>query len=511
MRKICHALQKEEMMSNVSETQSLSNLGAELGSQVQTYRALAGENLGNLTLKMSLSLRQFIDMSWVASKQNNSQNVLFENEAVAQRTLIPAHVKGLAQYTLMGLVNAQYRAMKAENLAISDKIHKLITYLPSGPYASLQPIVCNIRNCEFGGEGIRYKDVLDRNGNPTGAYDVSLGLKDILYVVDGQHRREAFNQVVSFLQDVSRTYKYPKRGIFIPPNYADELLSESEHSFWQNVLELALTKSTVSVEVHLGLNADQEQQMFVDLNAKSKNVQASFVNSFDHADPINKFINESLIAGEIVHFGLSDEDQSDWHQDSGDLKRKDIKTICSLLILGKASSGAATPAIVEERSTFANRFWQIVCTVPGFGKPEARVNTVIQQTVVLKALAKLAFDLGYGKPALRDQEALATLFTAIAEGTLEFSHDELIWRSLFINSASDREQKFSGISQYLHIPVGTNLDAGNYDQDSGWVRFGSRHNDVYPRLGDVIRWKLGLEVRQDVVKAKAKEEAKLAA
>ena len=48
-------------------------------------------------------------------------------------------------------------------------------------------------------------------------------------------------------------------------------MSERVHDFWQDVLETALADATLSVEVHLGLNAEQEQQMFVDLNEKGKN------------------------------------------------------------------------------------------------------------------------------------------------------------------------------------------------------------------------------------------------
>jgi hypothetical protein len=487
-------------MDTTQSPQTLADLGNALGSHTQTYKALVGENLGNITLKLSLSLRQFTDMSWVANKANNSQNEQFKDEAVAQRSLIPSHVKGLAQYTLMGLVNAQFRELKRSGVSISPQVQKLITFLPSGPYASLQPIVCNIRSCDFGGGGIAIKSIKDKYDHDTGVYDVSLGQKDLLYVVDGQHRRAGFDLVMIFLKDVIRTYKYPKKGIFMPPNYDDDLISESEHDFWQKVLELALTKSTVGVEVHLGLDADQEQQMFVDLNAKSKNVQTSFVNSFDHADPINKYINEVLIGETVVSFGLSDEDQSDWNNDSGDLKRKDVKQICSLLILGKTSSSDATPVIIEERSTFGKTFWSAISKVPEFSHPGAKTKTILQQPIVLKALAKLSYDLGYGTPKLRNTDNLKSLFQAISDGTLNFSHENKIWRSLML-TASEREENYEGISKYIFVPSGTNLDAGTWDAENNWVRYGSRHNDIYPRLGDIVRYTLDFSPRPTVTKA----------
>lgn len=495
-------------MNTDADTLTIADLGDQLGSQVQTYKALADENLGNMTLKMSLSLRQFVDMSWVANQANNSQNEMFKDQPVAQRTLIPAHVKGLAQYTLMGLVNAQFRLMKKQGIEIKPDVAELVTYLPSGPYASMQPIVCNIRppGCEFGGKGISIQQINDKYDNPTGVFRVSLSQKHILYVVDGQHRRAGFEQVIEFLRHVNRTYKYPKKGIFMPPGYTEDLMSESIHDFWQKVLETALTRSSIAVEVHLGLNVDQEQQLFVDLNARSKAVGQSFVNSFDHADPVNKFINEELIDSGVVNFILSDDDQSDWHKDKGQLKRKDIKQICALLFLGKTSSNTATPVIINERRAFGIKFWKTLCSVPGFGSEGAREKTVLQQPVVMKALAKLAHDLGYGTAKLRDETALKKLYASISDGTINFGHNDPLWQALLVSS-KEREEKFPGISEYVHVPIGTNLDAGTWDENNKWVRFGSRHNDIFPRLGDTIRYKLNLGPRPTVTNAISKEAA----
>ena len=256
----------------------------------------------------------------------------------------------------------------------------------------------------------------------------------------------------------------------------------------------------------MGLNADQEQQLFVDLNARSKAVGQSFVNSFDHADPINKFINEDLIDSGVVNFTLSDDDQSDWHKDMGQLKRKDIKQICALLFLGKTSSNTATPVIVNERRAFGIKFWKTLCSVPGFGSDGARAKTVLQQPVVMKALAKLAHDLGYGTAKLRDEGALKKLYASISDGTINFGHNEPLWQALLVSS-KEREEKFPGISKYVHVPVGTNLDAGTWDEDNKWVRFGSRHNDIFPRLGDVIRHKLDLGPRPTVTNAIEKDDA----
>ena len=73
-----------------------------------------------------------------------------------------------------------------------------------------------------------------------------------------------------------------------------------------------------------------------------------------------------------------------------------------------------------------------------------------------------------------------------------------MWRALMMSDA-ERLEAFPGLEKYLYIPPETNLDAGVYNEYS--VRFGNRHNDIYPRLGDIIRWKINLSPRPSVQKA----------
>ena len=111
-----------------------------------------------------------------------------------------------------------------------------------------------------------------------------------------------------------------------------------------------------------------------------------------------------------------------------------------------------------------------------------------------------------GTPQLKNEKHLSELFVSIASGDLDFSHQNELWRSLFIEK-NERERLHPGISQFVHVPIGTNLDAGTFDADNSWVRFGSRHNDIRPRIGDLIRFSLGFNARPTVTKAIAKESA----
>ena len=131
--------------------------------------------------------------------------------------------------------------------------------------------------------------------------------------------------------------------------------------------------------------------------------------------------------------------------------------------------------------------------------------SVLQQPIVLQSLAKLAFDLAFGVPNIRDQDGLKLLYAKIQDGSLDFSHENPIWCALF-KTSDDRKSAHPGIEKFVHVPIGTNLDAGNFDEENAWVRFGSRHNDIRPRLGDVVRFVVGLKPRDNVTKAIEKEK-----
>ena len=105
---------------------------------------------------------------------------------------------------------------------------------------------------------------------------------------------------------------------------------------------------------------------------------------------------------------------------------------------------------------------------------------------------------------MKNEEHLAELWKAVQSGRLDLSHKNDAWRSLIL-SAADREQLLPGVSEYVHVPSGTNLDAGTYNEENSWVRYGAKHNDIYPRIGDLIRYQLGFAPRPSVTRSIAKE------
>ena len=483
----------------VSSPKTLGDLNSQVDSTGRWHHVLIGDNLGRRTLKFSMSLKDFIDGSSVGNRTNIENIEAFKGEFHAQRPLDTSHANGLARYTLMGLVRAVIRNLNGD---IDPKLLKMRDELGDPAYVSLQPVVCNIRTCAPNGEDLKIRDVGDGRALETGAYQVMVGAKQLMWVVDGQHRREGFNRVLEFLRKVHQTYKYPSKGLFVPTGYTSDLIDPGTHNFWSKILEVALTQATISVECHLGLKEDEEQQLFYDLNSKGKRVTQSLAYQYDHTDPINKFIAEEIIEENLLGFKPSEKDTSDWQSDDGSISRKDINSVTCLLALGKSNSKSATPAIIDARREYLKRFWTIISKVQGFGESQAKSKTVLAQPVMLKALAKLAFDLAYGHQNIKDEAAYKKLCESIVSKQIDFSHDNLLWRALLM-SAEEREQSFAGISKYIHVPPDTNLDAGTFDPENKWVRFGSRHNDIFPRLGDSIRYTLDIKARPSVSKALA--------
>ncbi|MGO8056442.1 hypothetical protein, partial [Rhizobium leguminosarum] len=73
-----------------------------------------------------------------------------------------------------------------------------------------------------------------------------------------------------FLDYVTAYHKYPKASLFPPTN--NEKLSAQEIAVWNACKEVSKW-SQITVEVHINLSIEQEQQLFYDLNDKGKDVE----------------------------------------------------------------------------------------------------------------------------------------------------------------------------------------------------------------------------------------------
>lgn len=448
-------------------------------------KAFVCNNLGHNTLLAKIPMYDFYRMSDVANERSEN------GEPVAQRKLDVKHAVELARYILKGLIATTIEFNRGNNGPIMSTRNRLQEIIGKQPYLSLQPIVANLRTAGAGGENLSATPIeLDNNENI--GMRVWLGQRDILWVVDGQHRRKAIQMVIEFLEEIRSEQKYPpKKQSLFPHNRDERLVPHDELEVWMECYELTRAECTVSLEIHLGLNIIEERQLFHDLNNLAKKVEKSLALEFDSSNPVNAFIKDELIEGGLIRVSILE--KVDWASDDGSLLRKDIVAVNAHLILNKSNINSATPAIVQPRLNIAKRFWEAIVQVPGFNEEHAKAKTVIAQPVVLKAIAKLTYDFAFGRQS--NTQLLDKLLDGITD--LDFSHDNPMWRYYQLQPEEIEKFGLDGLEDYLPDNSTGNRDVGNYDEENGWMRFGSKHNDIFPIIGDMIRWKLGLPSRHN--------------
>jgi len=450
------------------------------------YQLMArpGNNLGNPTLIFSIPLADFFRLSIVANDPTQGD--------IAQRKLKEDHAFALGQFMLKGLVNAARIEAGETSDEVAEAFERVSHALNPQPYTAMQPVVVSLRSAGQGGANLRWEKFPE--SGPMLAARVYLGQKDLMYVVDGQHRRMGVEMLLNFLEEIRRSRMYPKAKSSLYPH--DSTVREvplEEQIVWEGVYTVARSTCTIAVEAHLGLTVEQERQLFHDLNNKGRAVEKSLALEFDLANPVNQFIKTELIEKEIVR--LARGEKVDWDDaDTGVMTRKELVAVNAHLILNKSNINSAKAHDVDERKDVAIRFWEAVRQCDGFGETDARKRTVLAQPVMLKAIAKLTFDFAFGRVKQRNQEHLDRLLDGMTD--VDFSHDNAVWRYLEMDQTARVQAGLTGLAEYLPEEGTGNRDIGAFDTAAGVMRFGAKHNDIYPLLGDMVRFQLRLPSRR---------------
>jgi hypothetical protein len=465
---------------------SLDTLAASGDVNEQPYNVFIAHNLGHRVFTMSVPFRKFFEISAVANDRDVGN--------IAQRPLDLTHAKKLAIYMVKGLVSAAKMRREAAGKEVPPEFDSLLRVLGEQPYFSIQPLVCNLRGVPPGAtgpngvRGIR----LETASGETACFRVFLAERHILWVIDGQHRRFAAELALQFLEQVRRSKQYPAKGSLIAMEKA-KLMQDSELLVWNEAWEAARAYATLTVEVHLGLTIEQERQLFHDLNRLVKKVDPSLALQFDSSNPITQFIKRRLAGDLGMH--LSDAEPKEWAEDTGAIALKDMVAINAVAFLNKGNIAGATPAIIEPREAVIFDLWSRIVEIPNFGSDRAKEKTVVAQPVVLKALAKIAYDLNFSNRRSSNSESLWNLFLdKIPE--IDFSHGNPMWRYYEMSSTERTASGLEGLISYLpDDSSNANRDLGLYQ--NGLMRFGAKHNDIYPLLSDIIRWATDLPTRRE--------------
>lgn len=460
---------------------ALSNQSS-LGRPIKTF---VGFNSGNRTFTLLMSLFELHEFTAVANDPGG---------IVAQRKLDMPHATEIARYVLKALLSSVERKLTMHGRPVPEALKKILHDMGRQPYMSIPPLVASFRNCMPNGTNLRVEPLVSATDG-TACFKIYINHGDLFWIVDGQHRRKGIQLVYEFLDYVGTYKKYPGKGSLYQPKEKKENLSSDELIIWGECL--AMSKScTVNLEVHLGLNADQERQLFHDLNNLARRVEKSLALQFDNSNPVNSFIKEVLI-DDLFHsenFEIFEQDKINWTDEAPGLTRKDLVSINAHLILNKTTINNATPLMLEGKQEIARQFWEKILAIPGMTQPSPRQNTVAAQPVVLKALAKLTFDFFFGKnKEWATEENQTKFFGGLSQ--FDFSHSNPMWRYYTMSADEIRRYNLESLSDYLPYDSDGNRDLGNYDSNNEF-RFGAKHNDIFPIIGDMIRWKLNLPKRK---------------
>jgi hypothetical protein len=488
-----HKAKRAYHMSNAIY-QLLGDLDDVSDTTERPYKIFYTNNMGNRTFLLKMPIYDFYRMSDIA----NEQNIKIEKGEISQRPIDVDHANKLANYILKGLIHAAISRLNKSESNIPPAWEASLQSIGRQPYIALQPLVCNLRNCKRDGTDLKGRElrVLSNTGSEEiASHEVLLSQKHVLWVIDGQHRRKAIQFVFEFLDHVLAYNSYPNKKAIYPSTNSP--VTTEEGDLWRACNEMARAHCTLAAEVHLGLNALEERQLFHDLNNLSKRVDAGLALEFDRGNPINIFIQDKLLNG-ILAWKVSKKDKINWQEDDGSITRKDLTSINTRLLLNRTNPRGTSPAVVEPRLPKAIDFWNAVKNIPDLGLEGAKIKTVAAQPVVLKALAKLAFDFAFGKAGKKDPNYFNKLLEGIPK--VDFSHANPMWRYYQLDQAERETHNLTGLTKYLPKETTTesdyNRDIGAFDPNTGVMRFGVKHNDIYPILGDMIRWSLDLSSRQ---------------
>ena len=484
-------------MSDVAPTTRirLGDLNATGDRVTEPLPVLMGFNLGNRTVNVSMPMEKFRELSDVAHEARIVE-LNGDKALVAQRPLDEKHARSIGLYILRGFLHSLKERWEAEGRDIPEEMDDLLLELGTGPYQGLQPITGNIRECEPGGADLE----LQRTGD--GRFILHLRQGQVIWVIDGQHRRFGYGLLIDWLRDITSRGKYVRRAsIFIPEErVGDDLeFKAAEMAIWAGALEEAKSRCTVDITIHLGLIPSQERQLFHDLNNLGKKPDASIAQSFDQANPVSIFVRKEIEAANLLGDTIRIADAgSKKNQKRAPLEAEDHTiyrddlAVCNAILFAGSWNQAGIPASrVNPHYEYARKFWSAVSKQPDFGAPGWFQKTLLAQPVMLKALAQLAFTFHGSREA--ENGHLDRFMSALERDEIDFSHKNELWKAYLVDRDESMEQ-YPGILKYL-TPVVAMQPYGIIEPKTDLLRFGSASRDISRYIGDLIRWKLGLPHR----------------
>ena len=424
-------------MSSVAE--ALKNTPV-TGHRLVSLYCRPANNLGSTTFTTSIDVGTFLTQSEVGNDLSRGH--------VTQRPLNIPHATGMAAFNLSALINAVCKKYEAKFGELPQEVVEVFDHVSPKSYYAWAPLVCSVR--------FPLTEILGDPDKTTGEWTLRLRPDQILWVVDGQHRRKGLEYTRDWLSKMTTERKYPRLKEAFPAGLRN--VSDQALVFWQMALQEFVSSFSITAELHFGMTIDQERQLFYFLNDLSRSVPSSVAQSFDKDNVINVFTHE--LVKDFIPSGLvSDKGQVDW-ENAVWVRRDSLNGINAKLLLNRGNIDGAKSSVVTPRLADARAFWKAVLALPGITDRKA---SLAAQPAMLKAIAKCYYDLmwarGSGRKALPADTAEKFL---AALPLVDFSHGNLIWRG-----AAGK-------------PTGVLHTDGSY-------RFSPTHNEIVPYLAATLR------------------------
>jgi len=315
--------------------------------------------------------------------------------------------------------------------------------------------------------------------------------------IDGQHRQAGYKLVANELIAINMNQEYPKNSkLFDIKGRKNLKLTHTEAKAFER-LYAEFQQLTVGVEVHLNKTANEIRQIWSDYNDQRLAVSKVLSQEFDMANPVNNF---SKGLADVIRIDTSKNAIGFDAEDQGMVTLKELNAINSQLFLGKSNNKGASAAIVHELTPYGLKLWSAISKSPDFGDDRALDKTLLAQPVMLQACAKLAREL-VGNRKKRDEESFQKLLDGIESGSIDFSHENMMFRYFSLNEAERNKYGIEGLKDYLPEFDDTTAREIGTDDARGKLHFATQRNNVRPLLVDMMRWKLGLPVRSHKKKA----------
>ena len=267
---------------------------------------------------------------------------------------------------------------------------------------------------------------------------LKLRSNQLIWVVDGQHRRMAWKIVQDYLNQLVRDRKYVKSGGLVPTDMKQ--VAEDAVSFWHEALTYYTDRFSISVELHFGLNIDQERQLFHDLNNLQKTVPTSQAQAFDQSNPINIFTHQLKESEMFADVQIVEDGKVDWDSEAW-MKLDHLNAINARLFLNKTTISDARPAEIHPREERAWNFWEAVTKIPNVFD---RKESVAAQAALLKAMARVYYEILWSRTP--EGEAVAEKYLE-ALPTIDFAHSNPLWDIAHLTD--DEISSYPDLNNYL--------------------------------------------------------------